>query len=300
VSVTLLLFSAACTKEIKVDIPEHQPALVISSNTVVNDTVRVQVSRSSSILKYKYNMDLNVPDATVVLYENDKELSKMNYDQQTHIYSSGTVAMDGKIYSIKVSAPGFASVEARSDVASAVTINSVKRYSKVRLDMNGRDQDEIRISFNDPATIGDFYIVSITPPPFQEDTFKNGYHYSGCANTTDASVESIYNEGIDQNTCLSSDAIFFRDALFNGTSKELHLFISSEYLLPVVGRNGDTLYPSVELYHVPEAYFRYLKSYQFASENNGNPFAEPTNVYSNVKNGYGIFSIISADYKELK
>jgi hypothetical protein len=99
---------------------------------------------------------------------------------------------------------------------------------------------------------------------------------------------------------LSSDAIFFRDALFNGTSKELHLFISSEYLLPVVGRNGDTLYPSVELYHVPEAYFRYLKSYQFASENNGNPFAEPTNVYSNVKNGYGIFSIISADYKELK
>jgi hypothetical protein len=63
---------------------------------------------------------------------------------------------------------------------------------------------------------------------------------------------------------------------------------------------GDSTYPVVELYHVSEAYFKFEKSRIVASYTNGDPFAEPVNVYSNVKNGYGIFAINGWDWKEIK
>ncbi|MCD6062135.1 MAG: hypothetical protein K0R82_46 [Flavipsychrobacter sp.] len=296
----LAIVAGSCTKEIKVDVPEHQPSLVISSNTSVDDTFRVQIGKSAAILKYKPNLDLSVSDATVVLYEGDKALGAMVHNKADGIYTAAAIAEAGKKYTIKVSAPGFTQAEATSDVPSAVKIKSIKRYPNARVDIDGMQQDEIRISFDDPSGVGDFYILRLLMPTVQ-DSFMNGeYVYSTCVNTNDPSVESIYNESIDQNTCLSSDGIFFRDALFNGTTKELRLFVASNVLLPVEDFNGTLFYPGIELHHVPEALFRYQKSYQFASENMGNPFAEPTNVYSNVVNGYGIFSVVSIDYEEVK
>ncbi|WP_276132237.1 DUF4249 domain-containing protein [Polluticoccus soli] len=299
IPVIALAFAASCTKEVKVDIPQHQSSLVISSSTLVDDTFRLQVGKSVAILNYKPSLDLSVPNATVVLYEGDKALGSMHYDNVNGVYTSGNIAEAGKKYTIKVSAPGFNAVEAESEVPSAVKIKSVQRIPNARVDIDGVQQDEVRISFDDPMDAGDFYVLSLIVPVV-EDSFMHGNIYSTCVNTNDPSVESIYNESIDQNTCLSSDGIFFRDALFNGTAKELRIFVPSNVLQPVEDVNGTLFYAGIELQHVPEAYFRYQKSYRFASENMGNPFAEPTNVYSNVKNGYGIFSIVSTDYAEVK
>jgi hypothetical protein len=165
------------------------------------------------------------------------------------------------------------------------------------LDIDGNQQDEIRIIFNDPPATGDFYILSISKQANLDTSFYSSS--IGCVNTTDESVESIYDESIDQNTCLSGDAIFFRDALFNGTKKELRLFVPTGYVYPGTV-NGDPVYAQVQLLHVTEDYFRFSKSYRFASDNRGNPFAEPVNVYTNVQNGYGVFSIMSADVKDVK
>lgn len=295
----IALAFAACTKEVKVNIPEHQSSLVISSNTLVDDTFRLQVGKSAAILKYKPNLDLSVPNATVLLYEGDKPLGAMHYDNVNGMYTAENIAEAGKKYTIKVSAPGFNSAESMSEVPSAVKIKSIKRIPNARVDIDGVQQDEVRISFDDPVATEDFYVLSLVIPVV-EDSFMHGSMYSTCVNTNDPSVESIYNESIDQNTCLSSDGIFFRDALFNGTTKELRIFVASNVLQAVEDVNGTLFYPGIELQHVPEAYFRYQKSYRFASENMGNPFAEPTNVYSNVKNGYGIFSVVSTDYAEVK
>jgi hypothetical protein len=113
-------------------------------------------------------------------------------------------------------------------------------------------------------------------------------------------VESISSEDIGQNTCMDSEGIFLRDDLFDGTNKELSLFVNTMYTQKRVFPNGEVVYPEITLYHVSEAYFKYMKSYMFANMNNGNPFAEPTNVYTNVTNGFGIFSIQSIDIREIK
>lgn len=51
---------------------------------------------------------------------------------------------------------------------------------------------------------------------------------------------------------------------------------------------GDSVICSV--YHIEESYWRYLITTEDAADSNGNPFAQPGNILSNVEGGIGIFS----------
>lgn len=44
------------------------------------------------------------------------------------------------------------------------------------------------------------------------------------------------------------------------------------------------------LYHIDESYWSYLNSVEDAQSSNGNPFAQPATILSNVEGGIGIFS----------
>jgi hypothetical protein len=37
-------------------------------------------------------------------------------------------------------------------------------------------------------------------------------------------------------------------------------------------------------------YYRYVNSLELYNESDGNPFAEPVQLYNNISNGYGIFA----------
>lgn len=298
-SLATIALLSSCEKTITVKLPEHQSKLVINSYTKTSDTIMVQVGKSMDILKFNRLKDLSVPNAAVKLYVDGVETGLLSYDQFKGLYTSNVIATPGKVYTIKVSAPSFDDAQATSQVPSFVPIAKLTHLKEVRIGAEGETQDEIRIQFHDPAGTNDFYIVRLVSPTEDSNNNNNGSFY--CVNTPDPSVESIYNESIDQNTCLSGEGIFLRDALFNGEDKELRLYIGTSMLNGThISSNGDTLYTKVELYHVSEDYFRYYKSYRSAIENNGNPFSEPTNVYSNIKNGYGIFSITSLDVRDLK
>ncbi len=56
---------------------------------------------------------------------------------------------------------------------------------------------------------------------------------------------------------------------------------------------GDTLYST--LYNIEEDYFKFLQSVFDASASNGNPFASPSSIKSNVEGGIGIFTGLSYD-----
>ena len=45
---------------------------------------------------------------------------------------------------------------------------------------------------------------------------------------------------------------------------------------------------------VSEGQYRYTRSVDLQYENDGNPFAEPVQVYTNVENGFGIMAGSSA------
>jgi hypothetical protein len=55
-------------------------------------------------------------------------------------------------------------------------------------------------------------------------------------------------------------------------------------------QQGRRMKPTVELLSINEDYFRYIKSVNSYDNALDNPFAEPVNVFSNIKNGYGFFT----------
>ncbi|OSZ78682.1 hypothetical protein CAP35_10655 [Chitinophagaceae bacterium IBVUCB1] len=292
-----ILALASCQKEITVNVPEYKEKLVINSNTIVGDPFSISVGKSIGILKYNALQDLYVRNASVVLYKGNVPADTMRYDNTVGKYVSDIIAEEGQSYNVKVNAAGYSEISASTIVPADVPIAGIQRIRDVRLDIEGQKLDEIRITFNDPPAKGDYYILSITKS--SSDTMNGISRSYSCVYTADASIESVYDETIDQNTCLNGDALFMRDALFNGTTKELRLYVNGSFLEPTI-MFGQEVRATLVLMHVTEDFFKFRKTYQFALDNEGNPFAEPTNVHTNVKNGYGTFSVMSYDEVEIK
>jgi hypothetical protein len=298
-----LIMLSACTKTISVKTPNTPSKIVLNGRSFTGDTIKVKVSKSVDIKEYRTNTSLDITNATAKIYVNGALAGDMTYDAENNLYTSNVVAEKDKEYMIEVSAPSLETVTAKSKVPEQVDIINLKRIQNVKTSTDGVQLDEITISFKDPATTGDHYVVSIIGPysmfvPGPGDTV---YSYSNCVYTSDPSVETIYNTSLETNTCFPNERIFFNDILYNGKEKEIKLQVSNGFLRPYKDQTtGETIYPEITLFHITDEYFKYLKSYQYAQDNEGNPFAEPTNAYTNVKNGYGMFSISGHDSKEIK
>ncbi|MES2702086.1 MAG: DUF4249 domain-containing protein [Bacteroidota bacterium] len=287
--VAIALF-ASCTKEVSIKVPPYVSKLTVNSINEAGDPIALRVSRSVSIADRKYQPDLTVGGAAVDLYENGTLKQTLVFDQTYQAYVSTVTATVGNQYSIKVSAPTYTSVSAETGVPSPITIQNFTRIKNARTDADGNTQDQVIFNFDDPATAGDYYIIRLMP-----EFDSNNYYYNFCVNTTDASLETVSSENVDLTTCFDNRGIFMRDELFNGTQKQIKLYVNSSNFN--ISYNGvDTAHLVLELWHVPDTYFRYEKSRISADNSNGDPFAEPVNTYSNVTNGYGIFSMISRDF----
>ena len=245
------------------------------------------VKSTAAIKDRKYAPVLDITNATAILYRDGVPTDTMK-NSGGFGYTCATIMEAGKKYTIKVSAPNLPPVEASCVAPVNVPIIKMERTPNARRNADGGYEDAIVLTFDDPATPGDCYIIEVLPP--QDTTGYSQYRF--CVFAPDASVETPGGDIADAETCLDNDGIFLRDALFNGKRKELKIYvnsgnISSQYF------GIDTLYSSVKLIHVPEAYLRYKQTRKIANNSDGNPFAEPANVFTNVNEGYGIFSVIS-------
>jgi hypothetical protein len=260
---------------------------------MVGQPLYIGVGTSAAIKDQKFRPDLTVRDAVVKLYVNDTLTETLVFDNMFG-YHSGIPTLPGNKYSVTVSAPSYDNAFAVTVAPSVVNIVSVTRTPMARKNEDGEYQDAVTLTFDDPAGMGDFYVVSVNAP---QDSFI--YNHDFCVNSPDASVETNATDLADVNTCLDNKSIFIRDALFNGSRKQIKFYANSAYIQPVF--NGiDSIYSTIELMHVTEDYFKYSKSARIAEETNENPFAEPVNVYSNITNGLGIFSILSIDGRQIR
>ncbi|HZG01382.1 MAG TPA: DUF4249 family protein, partial [Chitinophagales bacterium] len=91
---------------------------------------------------------------------------------------------------------------------------------------------------------------------------------------------------------LYTNGIYLSDGLFNGQEKELRIFVDSYVFQGIPDSTGQPMEVTLRFEVLSESYFRFLKTNDFAEWNYGNPFAEPSNVYTNVTNGFGVFAVV--------
>jgi hypothetical protein len=149
--------------------------------------------------------------------------------------------------------------------------------------------DEITLKFDDPGGEKNYYLVQV---------YSAGYSgYEGqtvwCVSTTDKDIEAIGENAdpLSTDNCFDGGSLLLRDDNFNGTQKQLRFYVNSYYMQEHDDISSNrTWRPYVKVLRITEDYFKYVKSYNVYYNSSDNPFAEPVNVYSNIRNGYGTFS----------
>ncbi len=294
----LLIIFDSCQKKLDIDIPESEKHIVLNGIINPDSTIRVRVTKSKGVLE---NNPIKIlKDADVKLYENDVFLEKLQYSDSGYFYSSVKPGIN-TIYKITAEYTGLNSVEATTQIYNIPEIESVDTIMKYTINEYGEGyidttyEIHYELTFKDAENTSDYYFISLTqlyPVLIFDGTsyVLTGYEmYSDYFDSTDPVLSKENNEFIIN----GMNGRVFNDELFNGNSYTLSF--SSFYQKMITYNKGvsDNSYPVyfiINFLKVSEAMYNYIFSYNLNQYSTDDPFAQPVQIYSNVKNGLGLFS----------
>lgn len=287
---SLTVLSLACNKATEVVLPGQTPLLVVNGQWQQRSVFMLRVTRSRGILDpFDTGVALfntyEVKNALVTVKENDITVDTLKYDSLDLFYIStrNKRAKLNAVYTISASSPGLAPVSATSNLLSVMTISGTQLKTKTSYNAAGEAMDQISFSFKDAAGQADYYLIRI---------LRADGSYADCINTTDEDFEKLIFNTPSTETCFDGDKLLLSDQNFNGKTKKVVLSVSTDQMADFVFA-GQTRHPYIELLHITPDFFRYIKSTNGYDISAVNPFSEPVNIYSNIKNGYGLFTAYS-------
>ena len=289
-----LLTLSACEMTVDLDLPDRDPQIVVNSYFGPGHDWEVDVSTSSTIKRP--NSGGVLADGELTLYkENEFAGTFTRKDGRYHLTGNSPEA--GKVYSLRVEAPGYAPVEAYEAVPRPVTVANLHITPSTR-EIQGDMKTEVRIVIQDEPDANNFYSLNLTSliRPFEgSEPSPNNVPFI----STDHSLAQYYEEldffGNQDGFTWYYGEVFFSDELFRGREKTITIFISDHLI-----KSEGTESAEVVIRQITEAYFRYEITSAIQARTGNNPFAEPVSVYSNVSNGMGIFGAYNESRLPLK
>ena len=292
-SLPLLLALSACEQIIEPDLPEHTPRLVLQSFFTPDSTWVAFVGRSAGMIESRPARARPVTEATVELLAGDRVIDELEFFQgeRVYVWEKGTLQA-GESYSLRVSAPGFATIQATDAIPRLVptAIASYRTNTSSRAESRIKDLS-IKLEIQDPPGETNYYQIRMYHHIPGSSFFASERYYQGSFSTQDPSITA---DNSDDDSFIEGEAFFiapfFKDTLFDGQTHAIEL---DNYNVAEHTR----VY--IQVLYVSETYYEYLKSARLHESTQDNPFAEPASVHSNVENGYGIFAGYSSQTFEL-
>ena len=282
ISIFVVSAFVSCQKVLELDEETKTSKLVV--NSLFDDQGRweVNVSRSLSVLD---NGQLSIiDDAIVSIYEGGNLVSNLIYDGEKYI-ALGLISspIAGKEYRVEVSAPNYNSVSSKDicpvsvPLINVVTDTAINSFNEgvVTFDVTFQDPGGSDNYYGIGLEITRYYIQSNTSGGF--DTILSDV-YEPYINSTNPIID---NSGTDN----FSQTLTFKDNLIEGERTTL----SFDYSYYYISSPNEYIVSKIKFYSFSEATYNYTKSYEAFRNTDGNPFAEPVQVYTNVENGFGIF-----------
>lgn len=273
----LILGYSGCETVIPIELPPHTPQLTVNS-TFAPDSLWL-VNLSSSIGIGELGDPEVIEDGQVLVYADGVLLDTFpHFSDGFYVYPGqpGTGAMTGVSYKIIASAPGFEPVSATTTIGQPVIINS--GTLTVNSSTSSGLTSEVTFDFQDP-TGDNYYFVAMV----YNDSFSSTYPLFLESPDPVLGATPLYSDWYFQ-------GLLFTDLGFDGQLKEVTVNTYENLI------NGNY---KLILGTLTEEYYRYALSYSAAFENEGNPFAEPVRIHSNVDGGYGIFAGFSTSFIDL-
>lgn len=294
IAVTLLFLS--CELVVDVDIPKGERALVLNCTYNSRDsTWSARVSSDRYILDdspFTYFEDAIVE----IREEGSDEVLTLQYTEpedglstQIPRYILKRPARLNTRYTIEARKDGFAPVRSSMHIPEPVAIQEVK-FDTVKTDFWGPEEIWVSLTFSDPP----------------------GSHYYGVQAFAETPKESV--STVDTTIILSTHEnplwLDTDDPIVDEFNREEHILIfndkafeNKEYTFVFTMRqhyDDNILAVKIVLLSLNQEYYKYNTTLNLQHWNDGNPFAEPVNVYNNIENGFGIFAGYSSDEVEYK
>ncbi len=282
------------TPVVDIPIPAHIPKLVVQAEWITgSDSLAVMVSKSRGALDTSYfNLGKfdTVGGLKVELLRDNKIVATIPYYRDGYQYLRGIYRLDSvpnATYTIRTSAPTFTTVEATQSIPSTVKIKSVafNKQGAVRADpldiFEGKPRnktvDEYVIEFDDAVNVENYYSA-----------------YAIIQSVSTGQVRRLELSSLDD----IAESNMLKDKTFQNHTFKWRLWGGS------FGRGGGLGGPGnnngINTGDKITFYLRSLTADEFLFRRSldlyrqaDNFFSEPIILHSNMKNGYGIFSITS-------
>jgi Domain of unknown function (DUF4249) len=315
---------------VELDIPPHTPRLVIRADWAAgSDSLAVFVSKSRGTLdrsKANFNETFTyfngmknvtviqeyydtVANAKVELLRDGQLLGTIPYFGKGYHVAKGLFKLDtvsGVTYTIRISAPNFTTVEASQKTQKRFSIlrGGYKADAAVSRDAfdpfsNPERGDELSFELQDNGDDDNYYTL--------EYISQNGVTIGGAGNSSvlvnrDTLRQTLDAFGQIRNIDPNMEDYILPDRTFNGKNYVWRFwlqpslsFYSRTNSVYVQGKpkSGDRV--TAQIRSLSKDYYLFIKTLDLASAAQDNPFfTEPVILHTNVKNGYGIFTIGSS------
>lgn len=258
---TALVF-ISCEKVIDMEIPDKGRRPVINGLISDGGVPEICLHRSRYILDNSYSFDVVNNALVIITYPGGISDTLKQLGSVTSYKSTSPLSGNGN-FTLYVAAEGY-QITAKTDIPAPVPIQTTDTSTMV---IESRQYFEIDMKFNDPPGTKNYYMAEV-----QREGWS-GEWYNLFTTTSDMNASGEYN-----------GKIIFSDELFNGLSKTFRIEISKEDLTSV----SDSVNLMVNLYSLSYDSYMYMLTVEQSGYNS--PFTEPVVVYSNIKEGYGIFA----------
>jgi hypothetical protein len=204
-------------------------------------------------------------------------------------------------YTLKASAVGYDDILADDVLKEGVNINNLRfqidGFESFTTSLNGKTktiQDLVEFDINDPVA-DNFYMIQIS----YKRTNNQGDSILRLSNFT------LNQQFTASNTGYSGNKALIPDLTFAGKNLKIQIGVTP----PRSGGKGGgpgggqsterPKYYDIIVKSVSRNAYQFENSLAAYNANNGNPFAEPTVLYTNVYKGYGLFSAVNVTTKRI-
>lgn len=291
-----------CTEQVDFTYPTDNPQLVVVSAITPNSNIKVRLFRTQNI---EDNTDSRVPNAKIDLYENEvllgtlTEISPADYTFNYHPRINAN-------YKLITTAEEFANIVSEEKIPDTSYISDATYIYPFRYD---------------EAEMSNFAACYFTiHEPVNEENFYEITSYYINRYGIEPSICEVYNLNSNDPVIISEGitdykptTLFFSDKLFNGQDYQF----SFEFCrLNAPNYNGQFITDSIDVMvvfrSISKNYYNYRKSWTKHLYNQGlheldnvNEITkymfsgEPVRMFTNVKNGLGVFVGYSETQKEM-
>jgi hypothetical protein len=279
------LFLVNCQLLVDIDVPVEEPRMamkvVLNNGLFGNDYYQFSESRFILDSRDKVGDDY-LKDVSLKVYDQDGNLwdsiipyTGSGFPLGTFVFDKKLKPEQGRTYRMVAVSPGLPIAEASFTTPLEVKNLQVtaKKVFRAGIDTTFQTTAQLNIKFQDPSsTIKNYFLIV-------------AYLVDSAGNVLPFGIYQDYNDGAIGPIGISLNEVFSDDF---GQNSEVNAVFN--VVIDKSQFQTENFKIAISVFSLTEDEFRHEKTLRAFYDTDGNPFAEPVNVYSNINGGYGLFS----------